>query len=307
MTRTDADGAAGARRAAAMLGIAACAETTSTTLSEDAAKVDMKLSFRHVFQPGKLLTVHAQVKSGRSYQSTTSGSSDMSLRIDHETLNALSGPATQGLIVWVPPKPLDRLYWYSSDPRRPLKKPIKICRHQYVRPSIRFDLTRLCTYASWSRSFSQQTASRHDASEILQRAKLAYASLKKQPWQNPLVGNLAITRFAWRHVTRRSKSTQRRTLILKAAPYLKGFISQVPDRYVCDQGPISIHGRDTVDLRYLRFWYRGALSIDGDKFTLLLRIKEQITYPTCWQNHPLGVADVRQCATLTSWWCKKDK
>jgi hypothetical protein len=56
MTQTRADGAAGARRASALLGIAACAETTHTTLDEDSAKVDMKLSFRHAYQPEKLLT-----------------------------------------------------------------------------------------------------------------------------------------------------------------------------------------------------------------------------------------------------------
>src|SRR5947207_3694902 len=118
MAQTRADGAAGARRAAALLGIAACAETTHTTLSEEAAKVDMKLSFRHAFRPDVLLTVHAQVKSGRSYRSNSSTASALVLTVDPATLASLAGTATPGLVLWVPPQPMDRIYWHASDPRR---------------------------------------------------------------------------------------------------------------------------------------------------------------------------------------------
>src|SRR5689334_692426 len=69
MTSETADGEAGARRAAAHLTIAVCGETAHTSMGEDAAKVDLKISFRHAFIPTKLLNVHIQVKSGSSYRS----------------------------------------------------------------------------------------------------------------------------------------------------------------------------------------------------------------------------------------------
>jgi len=53
MSTSKADGAAGARRAAAILAIAACAETTSGSFSEDTAKIDVKLSFRNTFEPSR--------------------------------------------------------------------------------------------------------------------------------------------------------------------------------------------------------------------------------------------------------------
>lgn len=306
MTQARADGAAGERKAAAILGIATCAETTSTTLSEDAAKVDIKLSFRHAFQPNKLLTVHAQVKSGRSYRASSSNSGTLTLDIDQATITALSGSAVPGMLVWVPPAPLDRLYWYASDPRRPLKTPAKLSRQQYVRPSIRFDLTRLCTYASWDKSFPRQTVGEFSDTVVIDRAKAAYATLKSGTWHHPLLGLVGVTRMAWRHVTRQSRTKARRILALRSVPYLKSFLEKAPSRYVCNQGPITIKGRETIDERYLLCWYRGALKIDGENYTLLLRIKEEIKYPTNWHRYPLSIDDISQNATLASWWCKKE-
>jgi hypothetical protein len=306
MSDIKADGAAGARRAAALLGIAACAETVHTTLSEEAAKIDMKLSFRHAFN-STAVTVHAQVKSGRSFRAKASSKTQLTLNIDLETLTALRESTAPGLLVWVPPVPLSRLYWYASDPRRPFKSPAKIQREQYVRPSIRYDLTRVCTYAGWQGAAPQQTAANIDEASVLNAAKQAYADLKANMENHPLVGNLRFTRMAWRHVTRRSKSRARRNLRLRATPYLKAFLSRLPDRFVCNQGPITPCGRKMVDERYILCWYRKALSIRGENYTLLVRIKEVITFPTNWENQPIGTRDVNQVATLASWWCKREK
>lgn len=275
-------------------------------MEEEAAKVDTKLSFRHAFRPEKLLTVHAQVKSGASYRAASSNFDALTLNIDKSTINALSGSNTPGLIVWVPPKPMDRLYWYASDPRRPLSIPVKIPRHQFVRPSIRYDLTRLFDYSSWSNAISMQTVSQASDLEIMPRAREEYRCLKSRMWPHPLVGSLAVTRLAWRHKTRRSKTKKQRMLSLRIVPYLKRFVDKAPTRFVRDQSIIAHFGTRTVDTRYLLCWYRGALSISGDKYTLLLRIKEEVSYPTNWSEHPLRADEIEQKATLASWWCKKE-
>jgi hypothetical protein len=275
-------------------------------LSEDAAKVDMKFSLRHAFRSSKLMTIHAQVKSGRSYRLRSSNEKQLNLDIDRETINALSGSGTPGLVVWVPPAPLDRLYWYANDPRRLLRSSVKISRQQFVRPSIAYDLTRLFEYSSWTRSFSMQTTAELPDESVHTRAKQTYAALKSTEWVHPLAGKLAVTRLAWRHITRRSKSKARRSLALRVAPYLKAFLGKAPDRYVCNQGPIELFGTQMRETRYLLCWYRGALSIRGESYSLLIRIKEEIAYPANWQERPIGSADVSQMATLASWWCKKE-
>jgi len=299
------DGAAAARYAAGILGVATCAETTATTMYEDAAKVDIKLSFRHIAQPAKLITAHAQVKAGPSYR-RSSDSGDITLSIDGKTLHALSGTGMPGIVVWVPPPPMNRLYWYVTDPRRPLATPTKVPKTQYVRPSLRYDLTRLYDYASWTRRHTKQTIAPL-GSRVVLKAKEAYKKLKEQEWSNPLVGQLQVTRLAWRHITRRSKSEVRRTLSLRAVPYLKSFLGTPPDRYTCNFVALEVHGKVTKETRHLMCWYREALVIDGASHSLLVRIKEEITYPTDWISKPLSARDIKQEARLASWWCKKDR
>jgi hypothetical protein len=306
-TQTKTDGAAAARFAAGILGIATCAETSATTMTEDAGKVDIKFSFRHVTALSKLITVHVQIKAGPSYKKQSSNEHFITIGIDKDTINALSGTGMPGLVIWVPPPPMDRLYWYAAEPRRPLKTPARIRRSQYLRPSIRYDLCRLYDQASWSQRRAQQTVAAIPDSQVMRKAKDAYRQLKSQRWDNPLVGELKVTRLAWRHITRRSKSITRRIASLRIAPYLKAFLATPPDRYVCNFSGVAEFGSRTIETRYLMCWYRQALSINGESYSLLVRIREEISYPTRWQVRPLGTGDIKQVATLISWWGKKDK
>ena len=290
-----------------MAGVAVCADVSTSTMSEDAAKVDVKLSFRHAFRPKKLLTLHAQIKTGRSFRQGASTRSAIRLGIDNETVHALRGSGEPGLILWVPPQPLDRIYWHSTDPRRPVKPKVWIDRGQYIRPSLRYDLTRLIEYGGWNNRSPRQTVAACPDNQLMSRAREAYAALKAAAWTHPLVGNLGVTQFAWRHVTRDSRSTSDRRLRLRIAPYLRHIIGRHPDRYVCNPSSLEIFGTETRETRYVLCWYRNALSIDGESHSLLLRIREQIKYPTNWQSRSLGVRDIRQSATLASWWPKKDK
>jgi hypothetical protein len=89
-------------------------------------------------------------------------------------------------------------------------------------------------------------------------------------------------------------------------PYLKSVLGTMPDRFVMDLGQIKSIGRRTLETRYLLCWYRSVLTMEGTPYSVLLRIKEEVSYPTDWQAHPLGIEDVQQSATLASWWCKPD-
>ena len=304
---TKTDGAAAARFAAGLLGVATCAETTATTMTEDAAKVDVKFSFRHIALNKKLITAHAQVKAGPSYRHASSDQTHLTLGIDKATLQALSGTGMPGVVIWVPPPPMDRLYWYATDPRSPIKTPVKVRRTQYVRPSLRYDLSRLYDYASWSRGYTKQMVAAIPDAQVMARAKQAYKTLKSRSWHNPLVGPLQVTRLAWRHITRRSKSVARRTMSLRIVPYLKAFLASPPDRYTCNFVGLRESGALITETRYLMCWYRQALTVNGESHSLLVRIREEITYPTNWSGRPLSAAEIKQVATLASWWCKKDR
>jgi hypothetical protein len=289
-----------------MLGIACCADVSTTSLSEDSAKVDLKLSFRHAFRPLKLITIHAQVKSGKSYRIKVKNKDDISLKIDKATIEALRGSSEQGLIVWVPPRPLTRVYWHATDPRRPYKAATTISRSQYIRPSIRYDLSRLCEYTSFSKNIARQTVSLTRQDLLLPKARLDYKNLRACELSNPLIGLLRISRLAWRHVTKRSRASNEREVRLQVIPYLKNIVGKHPSRYVCKVTSINVIGSETQEIREILLWYRSALSIDGIVHSLLIRIKEEITYPSNWESRAVADTDISQSTTLASWWCKKD-
>jgi hypothetical protein len=304
--QTQTDGSAAARFAAAQLGIATCAETTAATMAEDCAKVDVKFSFRHAIVDEILITFHAQIKAGPSYKKPSSNDSHLVLGIDKQTVSALSGTGLPGLLVWVPPPPMDRLYWHASDPRNQIKTPICIQRNQYIRPSLRYDLSRIYDYASFSPGHPQLTIKTDKPANITNYAKKAYKELRSQKPYNSLIGDIRVTRLGWRHVTRRSKTTARRELSLRVVPYLRNFLIKRPDRYACNYCGIQVVGKWATESRFLLCWYRRALRIDEESYTLLIRIKEEIRYPARWKDGPLSKDKVYQTATLASWWCKRE-
>lgn len=307
MTTTTEIGAAGARRAAALLGIAICAEVSNASLDEDAAKVDLLLKFRNSFKPEELLPIRCQVKSGKSFRGSSSSTHITLQNTGPGTMNALSGTGTPGLLVWVPPRPLTRMYWYTRDPRGVLKKTVRVSRHDYVRPSLRYDLSRLAIYATWNKGHARQTVKTIDEDRLLITAKRSYAKLKSTEIFHPLVGKLKTTRLAWRHITRRSKSGRLRAEALSITPYLRSFLTKVPDRFLCDRTQAHQIGSRMIETRFVICWYRDALSINGATHTLVVRIREEISYPAKWESQPLPVTEIRQEATLASWWCKKQK
>lgn len=165
MASTKEVGDGGARRAAALLGVAVCGEVSNASMDEDAAKVDLHLTFRNAFRPGELIPLRCQVKSGSSYGRRTK--EHISLSVDGDTKDALSGSGTPGLIAWVPPAPSDRVYWFASDPRNKRKASVKVGFNDYVRPSLRYDLSRLAIYATWTHRHARQTVRKSDEDKIL--------------------------------------------------------------------------------------------------------------------------------------------
>jgi hypothetical protein len=94
---------------------------------------------------------------------------------------------------------------------------------------------------------------------------------------------------------------------LRILPYLKAFLASPPDRYTSNFVGLKANGSITTETRYLMCWYRQALTVDGESHSLLVRIREEITYPTEWAKRPLSDTEVQQVATLAAWWCKRDK
>lgn len=300
-----ADGAAGARFAAALLGVAVCAETSHTTMDEDGAKLDLRLSLRHAFNPNVLITAHCQVKSGRSYL-LSSTKTDLKVGANSKTLETLRLGTPPTLLVWVPPKPASRVYWHIVSPQIPKKKThVIVPKQNFITPSLRYDLSRASTHSHHKQSVPRRDVRKLDDAGVTRAARAAYEDLKSQSFQHPLVGHLKVTRFAWRHVTRASKAKQLRIMSLRAVPYLRHFLGVESDRYLVADTEREVSGAWTSERRNILLWYDNALRINDEAYSLLLRVREEVRYPSNWAARGLSVKDVQHSATLVSWWCKK--
>ncbi len=295
-------GNAGARRAAAVIGLAVCAETSHATLSEDSAKVDLKISLRHAYVRSADLTVHCQVKAGASYEEKSLDGQVIALSLDSETLSALRLGTQPAMIAWVPPRPSTHVYCQVLTERDTLKSRIKMPVNSFVTPALRFEISR-------AHAFREPTGPRVRVDMtprlqgVMQRARTTYRQI--EVIDNPMVGKLHVTRLAWRHVTRRSKIAARRTASLQAVPYLEHILKQKPDRYRLAEREFLVAGERTLERRTILLWYNDSLRLGGEVRSLMVRVREDVTYPRDWMMYPLSITDVQQCATLASWWCKR--
>jgi hypothetical protein len=247
-----ADGEAGERRAAAVLSTALCAEVCHGSLREDYAKVDLKFTFRNVFYPTSLVTVHCQVKSGQSYFSfgeNTRGGGVFCGSIDRGTIEALNKGSQPALYVWVPPPNISReVFWHLVKPRAFIKSMVKLPRSNYVRPSLRVDLSREHAYFNCKRGF-RRLRLREINDDLKFVAKAAYAELKKEPITTPCCGLVYVTRRGWRRITRNSQPAQWREHSFRLIPYLRQILSQPPSRYVIVRTVVKKAGKFTHESR----------------------------------------------------------
>jgi hypothetical protein len=296
-----ADGHAGARRCAALLGMAVCAETTSATLQEEARKVDLKLSFRDPFTNASH-NLNCQVKSGVSFKAASSTKKTIKLKgISKETIEAFKN--SLGLITWVPPRPWSAIYWFICRPGTKAKHISMSTDTQKISPALRFILAREFAQRQKRPAIARQTVAGPMASKaLLKTSRSIYRGIKTVP--NPLFGAIAITRSAWRHITRRSKTTASRDRSLRVLPHLRAIIGNQPDSHSVKEASIRDEGRSSIERRVIVCWYGDALVLDGKHTTVMLRICEEISYPKAWHKFPLSESDVFYKSTLLSWWAK---
>lgn len=303
MTHGLADGAAGQRRAASLLAQAVCAEATHATMSEEGAKLDLKLSFRNAHAPGRLITVPCQVKHGASFRAPNSKGNAIKLTgIDKSTIAALSHSNPCSLLVWIPPFS-SIAYAHLFRGGRFVRTPIVLTESNIVRPTLRFDISMADSIGLAPKPTLQDVAS--VSGPALQGvARQRYRQLAATAHIHPIAGAISVTRMGWRHVTRRSRTTAHRTLSLQAVDRLGPFLTGRPDRYLVVPIASRVEGKRRIELRDIICWHQRAMRINGELYHLRIRIREEISYPIGWERLPLSVSAIKQRATLLAWWCK---
>ena len=273
-------------------------------MDEDGAKVDLKLSLRHAHIGSTLLTVHCQIKSGPSYRAASSTARLITLKVDRDTLLALSQGSLPALLIWVPQKPSSRTYWHLIRSRAIPKTPVRIPVTHFVTPALRFDLAKAASFTTPHARYPLLQVAHVPDTELVKRGKAAYRVLQAETVKHPLTGTTRVTRFAWRHILRRGRDVSKRKASLRVVPYLGHLLAQMPTRYIiANEFPLSF-GTTVRAQRDVICWYSDAIEVAGTKRTVLIRIREEIRYPKTWFKYPLAVEDISHQATLLGWWYK---
>lgn len=304
-TETDkqAIGGSGERKAAALLTMAVCAQTSHGTMTEDGGKVDLKLSFRSYLRPSSIITAHCQVKAGKSYRAKTSTKQLLKITVDSETLDALAEGSQPAFVAWVSPKPHGRIYWQSVQPGRRQKVTLSVPPNQFVTPSLRLDLSRVHAFRSRPSGYPVINLP-VNTDDKLKRARTLYKTLKAEPVTSPVIGEIRFTRKGWRHVTRRSRDTAKTLRSFRLLPYLQLLLTSSPDRYLVVRNEPECIGTRTRETREIILWFHEAIKDNGIPCDVLMRLDERIEYPTKWSRDGLAPSDVEVITTVKSWWYK---
>jgi hypothetical protein len=307
-TETDkqATGGAGERKAAALLTMAVCAQTSHGTMSEDGGKVDLKLSFRSHLRPSSVITAHCQVKSGESFRAHTSTNELLKLTVDSETLDALAEGTQPAFVAWVSPRPHGRIYWQSVQSRRKQKTVLTVPPYQFVTPSLRLDLSRVHAFRSCPAGFPVINLPAN-FDDDLKRARTHYKDLKAEPVTSPVVGEMRFTRKGWRHVTRRSRDTAKTLRSFRLLPYLRALLRTSPNRFLVVRNKPERIGTRTRETREVIIWFREVIKDNGKPCDVLMRLDERVEYPTKWSRDGLAPSEVEVTTTVKSWWYKPSK
>lgn len=303
-----ADGPAGERRAAAALSIGLCAESSHATLQEDGAKLDLKITFKNRWtDTPSLVAVHCQVKHGDSFQYVSKDHRTITLQFTPDTIQALGDAAPPALLIWVPPWPKRKLYWFIVKRGGLLSGRVKIKKTgNVVTPALRFELIRSAIFGRRNPRGPEVVLPPYSIPEIA-LAKSEYAALKQKKFVNPLLGPISITRLAWRHITRRGRRNAYRRASFRILPWLDKFLTRIPTRYLVELKQQQTQGRTIKEQREIVFWFENAILDSNHHHALLVRFIEEVTYPVDWQTRALAEEDVRQTTTLMGWWYKKQK
>ncbi len=284
-----------------MLWIALFAQSSAASLYEDYLKNDIRFTFKNRLEEW-IVHLNCQVKFGNSFLYGKSDKEIILRNISKDTLNILSNSFS--ILCWIPDNSDSKIYWIWLNNRTSIKTPIRIWNLHFVDPSIGYELSRNYIYHKYQKKYP--IIKSKSLTPTFQEAKNIYKELQNWwPIHNPLFWDINITRLAWRHKTRKSKTVSQRTLSLNIVPYLKSFIERIPDRYYIQDTIIENKWIYTKRINYIICWYNSWLKINWKLISFLIRIKEEIDYPTEWYKSPLSIDLISHKYTLQSWWPKE--
>lgn len=247
---------------------------------EDGKKIDLHVSFNHPWA-NEIKSLHVQVKSGNSYAEET----NEGFTLKSSVINEVRRQTQSICLVWVS-NIQNKVYWAYIHPNTIKSKSLSYGLHHKLTPATKFDLTRCI-----ERSLNIKTGGKgiiikelniNNIQLIRKRIKVLYNSFKNI--NSPILGSIEITRFGWRYMFRKSRSSTFKQRSLNSIPYIKLFLEQKPSSHVIMKFEENNEGEYVYHKTEHLLKFKNSKNNHLANITVNIRIIEVIGYPLMWKD-----------------------
>ncbi len=286
---------------ASQLIIALKAEVKWGSRNEDNSKIDLLLSFEHPWTSNRIFVL-SQVKTGYEKQ----------IKVDEEGYFIVGGNVIKNikrtintiLFTWVQ-RNTGKCYWANIYSTTPQKK-IKFGQNHLLSPATRYELTIKFNWANQIHRHGKGVRLKNglfsaNITSARNECRKIYKSLNSI--NNPIFGEISLTRLGWNHMFRKSRSLKFKKASMELVPNLGIILRQAPDKY-------WINNFIVYQMNSYCFWhyeyvlkYFNVKDQSAKRIEIVIKIIEEIAFPVNWLIDPFLSQKVKRIVTFKS--CSK--
>lgn len=244
--------------------------------------LDLQLKFQSSFPSKTFRQVAVQVKTGNSFGTwipTKNRFRLQNISVDHiEKWRASNQPV---LLIWIRTGPPIKIYWKLITKKTPLGT-LSVSDNHILTPGSRPEIERLLNIHSQGHTNIHKiiTHDQTSTSAIRDWAKPRFSRVKGT--ENCCLGNVRVSNYAWRHLTRVTRPQSHIQDSLTALPYVKNFLNATPHQIqVLDVTKTIKNGKIILNQKVLAV-YRDARFSDKSICVVYIRLDERIEFDSDW-------------------------
>lgn len=244
--------------------------------------LDLQLKFRSDFPSKTFRQVAVQVKTGDSFATWIPSKSRFRLQnISVEHIDKWKSSNQPVLLIWVRVEPEIKVYWKLITKKTP-SGTLSVSENHLLTPGSRPEIERLLNIHAQGNTNTHKitTHSLISTSNIRDWSKSKFTRIKGV--EDCCLGNVKISNYAWRHLTRVTRPQSHIQDSLTALPYARNFLKASPHQIqILDVTKTTKNGKITLSQKVLAV-YRDARFSDKDICVVYIRLDEKIEFDSDW-------------------------
>lgn len=269
-----------------------------TMRGEGMGALDLQIKFPVLYPTRTYHQIAVQVKTGRSFATWTPSKKRWRLNnIDKGHVEKWRASNQPVLLLWVRLDPNTKIYWKLITSNTPLET---LSISESLNPAARFEIERLLQIhrMRYQRLPLITVPQMSETSEVRGWARPRFRRI--QGLYDCALGRVSISNYAWRHLTRVTRSQSHIKDSLTALPYVRSLLDKRPHQLqTMDQTETVANGKVTVSRKVLAI-YRDVRFSDKGTCATYIRLDEQIVFPANWRETGMIRGKVTQELRLES-------